>query len=81
MGPSIRPVGEIDAHIADFSATLLSRVGVSVANELMGRVLSDALANSQITEFVLPIVEKPNQQGNGDEKLIEQRLRALGYID
>ena len=80
-GPSVKPVGEIDAHIADFSATLLSRIGASVGNRGMGRVLSEALVAKGSIDAELPDFPMPKNQSVGDEKIVEQRLRALGYID
>jgi predicted AlkP superfamily phosphohydrolase/phosphomutase len=42
-GPRVRPLGLLDADIADVSATLLARMNVAVPVDLDGRVLHEAL--------------------------------------
>lgn len=77
-GPRVAPVGRIEAHIADASATLLARMDVAPAPDAAGRVLWEILANSGVTR-ALPNVEV--RKGQGSPERVEQRLRALGYID
>ena len=43
-GPRVAAVGEIDAHIADVSATLLERLGVAPPTDARGRVCFELLA-------------------------------------
>ena len=81
-GPGVRPAGQLDAHIADLSATLLCRLGLSVPSSFKGRVLWEALRNDRDTHARLlpeagPVVPHASQ----NQGLIESRLRALGYIE
>jgi predicted AlkP superfamily phosphohydrolase/phosphomutase len=81
-GPSVRAAGQLDAHIADLSATLLCRLGLSVPSSFKGRVLWEALhdghdAATQPLPQALPVV--PRKTGN--RGIVESRLRALGYIE
>ena len=81
-GPSVLAAGEIDAHIADLSATLLSRLGVSVPSSFCGRVLWEALADDRSTPTEhLPEVTQVRRRLPEDRGVIESRLRALGYIE
>ena len=81
-GPTVRPVGKIDAHIADLSATLLHRLGLSVPTSFAGRVLWEALEESHAGETrVLPDVSQVRARPARNEALVESRLRALGYIE
>ncbi|MFZ1866181.1 MAG: alkaline phosphatase family protein [Polyangiales bacterium] len=81
-GPSVRAAGRIDAHIADVTATLLCRLGVSVPPAFMGRVLWEALRDDQSPSVEsLPIMETHRTHANHDAALIESRLRALGYVE
>jgi predicted AlkP superfamily phosphohydrolase/phosphomutase len=79
-GPSIAPVGRIDAHIADVTATLLARMGVHVPAEASGRVLWEVLADTVKPEHDLPKVAL-RSSGGGNQAAVERRLRALGYVD
>ncbi len=78
-GPSVRPVGEVRARMADTTATLLSRLGVEPSAEMSGRVLREALANRD-DSTPLPFVERPTTHKSEGTRL-ERRLRALGYIE
>ncbi len=80
-GPRIAPVGEVDARIADVTATLLARLDVAVPPELAGRVLHEALEGSGGEPRALPPAERTPVGTRGDERRVEERLRALGYID
>jgi predicted AlkP superfamily phosphohydrolase/phosphomutase len=81
-GPSVRPVGRIDAHIADLSATLLGRLGLSVPSSFMGRVLWEALRDEHDTPAVaLPAPRPLGPRTARNEAIVESRLRALGYIE
>ena len=64
--------------IADASATLLARMDVAPAPDARGRVLWEILHSSG-TARTMPDV--PVRRGKGDPERVEQRLRALGYID
>ena len=81
-GPSVKPAGRLHAHIADLSATLLSRLGLSVPSSFMGRVLWEALCdegNAGAIRLPAPRPRAPRAVRN--EALVESRLRALGYIE
>ncbi len=80
-GPSVAPVGEIDAHIADAAATLLARMGVVVPAEARGRVLWEALGETAGETTELPELAARRAAAPGDEREVEKRLRALGYVD
>ncbi len=81
-GPSVRPAGRLDAHIADLSATLLSRLGLSVPPSFMGRVLWEALHEAQCgSTLSLPEPTRLEPRKTRNEGLVESRLRALGYIE
>ncbi len=81
-GPSVQAAGQLDAHIADLSATLLCRLGLSVPPSFKGRVLWEALhddggASSQPLPEASPVTPRTTR----NEGLVESRLRALGYIE
>ena len=81
-GPSVRPAGRLDAHIADLSATLLCRLGLSVPTSFMGRVLWEALQDAQRESTLsLPEPTRLEPRTTRNEGLVESRLRALGYIE
>jgi predicted AlkP superfamily phosphohydrolase/phosphomutase len=78
-GPRIAATGEIQAHIADATATLLARMGVAIPSDAKGRVLFEIL--SRVERGVgLPVGPEPRGSA-GDATLVEARLRSLGYID
>jgi predicted AlkP superfamily phosphohydrolase/phosphomutase len=81
-GPSIRPVGRIDSHIADLTATLLCRLGVSVPSAFKGRVLWEALRDGPDASVeLLPGCRAHRASTPGNAERIESRLRALGYVE
>ena len=81
-GPSVRMTGEIDAGIADLSATLLCRLGLSVPPSFKGRVLWEALRDDgDALSQPLPEARVAAPPATHNEGLVESRLRALGYIE
>ena len=80
-GPSIAPVGRMDAQIADATATLLARMGVAVPSDGSGRVLWEALSESNPVTTELPMVSSTAAPPRHNGGLVERRLRALGYVD
>ena len=81
-GPSVQRAGQIDAHIADLTATLLSRLGLSVPPSFRGRVLWEALGQDQSAPtLALPKAGPVAPRATRNEGLVESRLRALGYIE
>jgi predicted AlkP superfamily phosphohydrolase/phosphomutase len=81
-GPSVQATGRIDAHIADLSATLVHRLGLSVPPSFKGRVLWEALQDGDATPAeALPHTTRARSRVRQNEGLVESRLRALGYIE
>lgn len=81
-GPSVEPVGRIDAHIADLTATLLQRLGTCVPPTFRGRVLWEALTDDHpVRSQPLPEAIQARPRMPIREGLVESRLRALGYIE
>jgi len=81
-GPSVKPAGRLHAHIADLSATLLRRLGLSVPSSFMGRVLWEALRDEgNASAVTLPAPRPRAPRAARNEALVESRLRALGYIE
>lgn len=81
VGPSVAPVGEIDARIADATATLLARMGLLPPALFAGRVLREALVDGRAHEArELPEVETRAADPR-DLARTEARLRALGYVE
>jgi predicted AlkP superfamily phosphohydrolase/phosphomutase len=82
-GPSVRPLGEIDAAMQDVSATLLARMHISPPTELDGQVLSAVLDpdHTQRAHSTLPEAPVCPQPPVTDTSRVEERLRRLGYIE
>ncbi len=81
VGPSVRAIGEIDARIADATATLLARMGLASPVEASGRVLDEAL-DTGASRDVTPLPDAPVARvASSDLARTEARLRALGYVD
>ncbi len=81
-GPSVAQVGRIDAHIADLSATLLHRLGLSVPMSFAGRVLWEALRETDGRGIrSIPEASVVRRRSHRNEGIVESRLRALGYIE
>jgi hypothetical protein len=85
-GPQIRAAGEIDAAMADVSATLLARMQVHAPHALDGRVLREALRPNTLATLHVPRSPHSLQQPAGPllpehTARIEERLRRLGYIE
>lgn len=79
-GPSIAPAGEIDAAIADATATLLARLGIRNLPDAKGRVLFEIFDDLVEADRELPAAPAmPRREGNSS--FLERRLRALGYVD
>jgi predicted AlkP superfamily phosphohydrolase/phosphomutase len=81
-GPRIRKVGRLEAHIADLTAMLLSRLGVSVPPSFKGRVLWEALEDDRgVCAQSLPGPTRVKRRAARNKGVVEARLRALGYIE
>jgi predicted AlkP superfamily phosphohydrolase/phosphomutase len=81
-GPKVRAAGRLDAHIADLTATLLCRLGLSVPPVFRGRVLWEALHDDRnASARPIPETATVTARATRNEGLVESRLRALGYIE
>lgn len=82
-GPRIAAAGEIDARIADATATLLARADVAVPVEAAGRVLWEIVRDERdAVARALPRAERERRGDEArDEAVVVARLRALGYVD
>ncbi|MEM9189698.1 MAG: alkaline phosphatase family protein [Myxococcota bacterium] len=81
-GPKVAPRGEVEAAMADATATLLHRMEVEVPPQFAGRVLWETLAGRSTSNgfaSLPPVVPAPRRRGR--ESLVEERLRALGYVE
>jgi len=81
-GPKVRAHGRIDAQIADLTATLLCRLGLSVPPDCRGRVLWQALQDDPHgSARRLPDGGRVASWTTHNQGIVESRLRALGYIE
>jgi predicted AlkP superfamily phosphohydrolase/phosphomutase len=81
-GPRVRARGEVDARIADASATTLARMDVAVPMDLAGRVIREMLTRSRAASSELPAMRTGSPQvADADLARTEARLRTLGYVD
>jgi predicted AlkP superfamily phosphohydrolase/phosphomutase len=87
-GPSVDAVGEIDAAMADVSATLLARMQLSHLHACDGRALDEILTDGSRATVPQPLaaIAAPAQRtelttGAVAEARVEERLRRLGYIE
>lgn len=81
-GPRVSAVGEIDAAIADATATLLARMDIALPSDASGRVLFEVLLDGGAPATSLPDVPVTRApSGPSGEAEVERRLRALGYVD
>jgi predicted AlkP superfamily phosphohydrolase/phosphomutase len=84
-GPRVRALGQIDAAIADVSATLLARMNVQGPADLDGRILYEALQPSatplSAAHNATPLTPARNVTAAIGSERVEERLRRLGYIE
>jgi predicted AlkP superfamily phosphohydrolase/phosphomutase len=80
-GPSVRPLGQVDAAMADVSATLLARMQVQSPSDLDGVCLQNALYSTQPAEQPALPQAPPATSASHDTARVEERLRRLGYIE
>lgn len=86
-GPSVRPGAQCAPRMADATATLLARLGVTPPSGASGRVLLEVLREG-VGQALLGLdpgsrvaVEPRARVSASAEALVEARLRALGYLD
>ena len=79
-GPRVLQAGEIDAHIADASATVLARLDIAIPSNARGRVLFEIMDGFGEAR-ALPEVKRERTDATRDVGKVEARLRALGYIE
>jgi len=80
-GPAVRVAGEVDAAMADVTATLLSRMGVDAGLQLDGVALDAVLRPHRNPALPLVQAGPMSKPPPADEGRVARRLRALGYID
>lgn len=90
-GKDIVPGVELtDAHVTDITPTVLALFGLPVAEDMDGKVLTEAIESSFLEEQpVLSIATYETEPQDGGEEPIEspvdeeikERLRSLGYIE
>jgi len=90
-GPQIRPASAAESappHVRDIAPTLLYLLGLPVAENLPGRILSEAidprLLNRSPVQTIErygppPSVPRPPEASEVDEEVVD-RLRQLGYL-
>jgi len=87
-GPGIKPGTRIDAHIYDIAPTVLYALGLPVAQDMPGRVLTNAYDANALTRRPITKVASHEQAHKPDapatkveaDPALEDRLRALGYL-
>jgi len=88
-GPRVRPAGEVDAAMADVTATLIARMGRRGLHAWDGRVLEDVVGGMRDSVIppppaagVEPLHEAEREGDSAEaQSLVEERLRRLGYIE
>ena len=83
-GPAYKAAGRQSLHILDASATLLATLDPQLAQRSDGQVLDHCLAVSPQASPVAKRESPPDEQEAkhvGSERVIAERMRALGYID
>lgn len=78
-GPSVHPLGQVEANIEDSSALVLARMGVACPVGSRGQVPHGVLTGGEGTRK-LPEASVPRARA-GNIGALEARLRALGYVD
>lgn len=82
-GPRVQAVGDLDAAMADVSATMLARMQLTASAPLDGRVLWEALAPASELQPLPGAAASapPVPPSAADDARVEERLRRLGYIE
>lgn len=80
-GPRVRVAGQVEAAMADVTATLLARMGVDAGVEIDGRSIDAILRPRRGAASPLAAAAPMAKPGMGDQGRVARRLRMLGYID
>ncbi len=84
-GDHVAPGQRVIGEIADITPTALAMLGLRVPADMEGRVLSEAFATPITVEHEPPIERAPVQRedvySEEDEKILQQRLSDLGYLE
>ncbi len=91
LGPAFQGIGEIDnLRLLDMTPTILHLCGVPVPDSLDGRVMEPAMNPQWLAANPIRTTQRTLKQdasgSDGDfnaeeEKVLEERLRSLGYIE
>ena len=85
-GPNIVP-GTLDARLTDVTPTILYLMGMPVAKDMEGKVLSSAFQPKYVSEFPLQFVDTfgaPATSEHAESPLTKEtleKLKSLGYIN
>jgi len=86
-GPSFRRAAQPRPRsIYDVAPTVLHLLGQAVASWFDGRVMTELLTEAAAEDVCVDAVKKAPEEalpdaGVGDEEIVRQRLRSLGYIE
>jgi predicted AlkP superfamily phosphohydrolase/phosphomutase len=89
-GPAFRSTGRFDGGtVFDVAPTVLAVMGLPVAEDMDGRVLSEIILESHLEDFPLahvpsyePAVGREREPvGSAMDESIREQLRSLGYIE
>ncbi|MCG8554408.1 MAG: alkaline phosphatase family protein, partial [Proteobacteria bacterium] len=80
-GPQVQARGQLDAEMADATASVLARLGIAPLEQGSGRVLPFGSPERAATHRRLPGAPVQRSARQGDEARVEARLRALGYLE
>lgn len=85
-GPYVRPGRYATGTLADAGATVLALAGVAPAVAANGRLWTDCIEVPEIAVSETPVCEparasEPLVYSAEEERLVAERLRALGYIE
>jgi predicted AlkP superfamily phosphohydrolase/phosphomutase len=89
-GPGIKPGSTVtDAHLWDIAPTVLALMGVPIPTAMDGQVIASPLSAEYVEGLSIryaesaldDVVHAAPQLGDEEERLIRERLDALGYLN
>ncbi len=81
-GPEIAPGEMADAHLHDLAPTILHLLGLPAPEAMDGRALDFAPGEVvRVEEAASPAISPEANLSPDDQRLIQERLRGLGYLD